>query len=252
MNEEPARPRVAPRPSLLHLDADVVIADKPSGVLSVAGRGSAANLPDLIRTMPGFGPGAPLRVIHRLEREASGVIVYGRSLRGQQALVEQFMNRTAEKVYIAVVLGYVAGDGEVNLPLRFDKNISAVKVSPGRGKPALTRYRILERVAGNTVLECRPVTGRMHQIRVHLAAIGHPLTVDPLYGGGTQVLLSSYKSGYRPSSKHVERPLIARLTLHAQSLTVRLPDAAEPSTFTAPLPKDMRATIQQLGRALKR
>ncbi len=105
-----------------------------------------------------------------------------------------------------------------------------------------------QHVAGTTLLECRPLTGRRHQIRVHLAAAGHPLTVDPLYGGGQSVLLSHYKPGYRPSRRHDERPLINRLTLHAARLTIEHPRSGERMTFEAPLPKDLRATINQLAR----
>ena len=112
----------------------------------------------------------------------------------------------------------------------------------------MTRYRILERLPGNTLLECRPLTGRQHQIRVHLAAIGHPLTVDPQYGGGESVLLSRYKSDYRPSSRRPERPLIERLTLHAARITFEHPHRGQPVTYESPIPRDLQATLRQLGR----
>jgi 23S rRNA pseudouridine1911/1915/1917 synthase len=233
---------------ILHLDADLVVVDKPPRVLSVPGRGEHVSAPDLLRARPELRDNAALRVVHRLDRDASGVQVYARTLAAQQRLVRQFAARCVEKVYYALVSGYVTGDGEVDLPLTFDSRHNRVCVVRGRGKPSLTRYRVLQRVAGHTLLECRPVTGRMHQLRAHLAAIGHPLAVDPDYGGGASVLLSRYKPGYRASGRRPERPLIDRLTLHALRITLEHPTTGATVTFEAPLPKDFRATLTQLAR----
>jgi 23S rRNA-/tRNA-specific pseudouridylate synthase len=159
------------------------------------------------------------------------------------------MERQVEKVYQALVGGYVEGDGEIDLPILYDKRSARyVTTWRARGKPALTRYRVAQRVAGNTLVECRPVTGRTHQIRVHFAAIDHPLTVDPTYGGGKEVLLSQYKPGYHQGTRHAERPLIDRLTLHAWRIGFEHPGSGERVTYESPLPKDMRVTIRQLGR----
>jgi 23S rRNA-/tRNA-specific pseudouridylate synthase len=153
-----------------------------------------------------------------------------------------------EKVYLALVQGFVVGDGEVDLPLRVNRDKARVEVDRKSGKPSHTQYRIVERVHGHTFLECRPLTGRLHQIRVHLAAIGHPLAVDRKYGGARAILLSRFKTDYKPSSRHPERPLIDRLTLHAARLTFTHPATHERLTFEAPLPKDLRATLNQLRR----
>lgn len=158
------------------------------------------------------------------------------------------MQRRVEKVYYALVNGYVDRDGEIDLPLHFSRRSNRMEVSPQHGKPSLTHYRVAERVAGNTWLECRPATGRMHQLRAHLAAIGHPLSVDPLYGGGQAVLLSRYKPDYHPNRRRQERPLVDRLTLHAARIGLAHPATGEPVTFESPLPKDLRATLTQLGR----
>lgn len=242
------RPDRAPRLSILHLDDDLVVIDKPPGVLAAPGRGGRPCVLDLLRATPPLGPADPLRIVHRLDQDASGVLVYARTLRAQQVLVRQFMDRRVEKTYLALVSGYVSGEGEIALPIRYDRGHNRVVVGRGSGKPALTRYRIRERLAGNTLLECELVTGRMHQLRAHLAAIGHPLTVDPLYGGGLAVLLSNYKPDYRPSARRPERPLIDRLTLHAARIRFRHPVTEAELTFEAPLPKDLRATVNQLGR----
>lgn len=244
----PIRPRDL---TLLYVDEHLVAVDKPPRVLSVAGRGGEApDLPTLMRQRAEFAANEPLRGVQRLDRDASGVLVYARTLAAQRQLTAAFERHEVEKVYIALVSGYVAADGEVDLPLAFDRGDSAVEVSPRRGKPALTRYHVLERVAGHTVLECRPLTGRLHQIRVHMAAIGHPLGVDPQYGGAERIMLSNFKAGYRQSTRHAERPLIERLTLHAARLSCRHPASGALLTIEAPLPKDLRVTIAQLGRAL--
>lgn len=244
---------------LLHIDEDLIVADKPAGLLSVAGRSHEISLRELLREHPRvletlrpeeLDPtfGVNIRSVHRLDREASGVILFTRTLEAQRDLVRQFEQRSVEKTYVAMVTGYVLNDGVIDKPLMIDESAGRSRVSDRRGKPSVTEYRVLQRLAGNTLVECRPHTGRMHQIRVHMASVGHPLTVDPIYGGGEAVFLSHHKPNYRPSSKHEERPLIARLTLHAAKLTVTHPRTQERVTFEAPLPKDFRATISQLGR----
>lgn len=243
--------RARPQVRLIHVDEHIIVADKPAGVLSTRGRDAAPTLPQLIRAAAGWTARDPVRSIHRLDREATGVIVFARTIEAQRSLAQQFFERSVEKLYQALVTGYVAGDGQVNVPLRFDKNSGRSVVSPRHGKKALTRYRVAQRLAGNTLLECTLVTGRTHQIRAHLAHAGHPLAVDPLYGGGRALLLSYYKAGYRFSTRHEERPLMDRLTLHAWKLTFTHPATGERITFEAPLHKDMRATIAQLARALR-
>jgi RluA family pseudouridine synthase len=232
---------------ILHLDEHLVVVDKPPGVLSAPGRGKDPSVADLLRQGPEIASEDPLRIVHRLDRDASGVLLLARTLEAQRHLVRQFAERTVEKVYLAMVSGYVPGHGEVDLRLTFDRRRDRVIASESRGKEAVTRYRVHQRLAGNTLLECRPLTGRTHQIRAHLAAIGYPLTVDPRYGGGQAVYLSQYKASYRPSGRREERPLIDRLTLHAASLRFEHP-AGPTQTVTAELPKDFQAAVRQLGR----
>jgi 23S rRNA pseudouridine1911/1915/1917 synthase len=235
--------------TLLYLDNEVLAVNKPAGLLSVPGRGPDECVIDLLRQRPELHDNAALRVVHRLDQDASGVLLYARTLAAQRSLVSQFADRRIEKVYLAIVSGPVADDGEINLRLTFDRRHNRVQTTMfASGKPALTRYRVVRRLAGHTLLECHPVTGRQHQIRVHLAAIGHPLGVDPLYGGGRAIWLSHYKADYRGSERRPERPLIERLTLHAARITFEHPTTGLRAVVEAPLPKDFRATITQLGR----
>ncbi len=228
-------------PAVLHADEWILVVNKPAGVLAVPGRGEAPTLAELL---PAY---EPLRIVHRLDRGASGVVVLARTLEAQRRLSQLWANRQVEKVYLALVQGYVAADGTVDLALSVDRDKRRVK--PDRkGQEAITQYRILERLPGHTLLECRPLTGRLHQIRVHLAAIGHPLAVDSRYGGGKAFLLSQYKAGYRANRRGEERPLIGRLTLHALRLSFEHPAGTGPVSFEAPLPKDFRATLEQLRK----
>jgi 23S rRNA pseudouridine1911/1915/1917 synthase len=252
-------PRTLP-PQILYLDQDVLAIDKRPGMLSVPGRGAAPCALDLLPPPPAdedtppamSSPGprrSPWRVVHRLDRDASGVQLYAATLAAQRHLAAQFLDHRVEKIYYALVCGYVASaDGQIDLPLQFDRHAQRAVVSPRRGKPALTYFRVVERVAGHTLLECRPVTGRRHQIRAHLAAIGHPLSVDPLYGGGHEILLSQYKPDYKPNRSGEERPLISRLTLHAARITFEHPRSGQQITIEAPMPRDLRATVRQLAR----
>ncbi len=240
-----------PRPDdlpLLHLDEHLVVVNKPAGPASAGTRGGEMTVPDLLRERRELAANPALRIVHRLDRDASGVLVYARTLAAQRALVSQFAGRQVEKVYLALVTGHVSGDGEVNLALVYDRRQNRVRTAVGRGRPALTRYHVVQHLPGHTLLECRPVTGRKHQIRAHLAALGFPLAIDPVYGGGQALWLSHFKPDYRPSRRHAERPLIQRLTLHAARITLAHPAEGSPITFEAPLPKDFRATLNQLQR----
>ena len=242
-----SRRRTRP-PDVLHLDAELLVADKPSGVLSGPGPGGSVGLPELVREPAGLPGRESLRIVQRLHEHASGVVVYARTYSVQRNLIAQFAEGRAETVYLALVTGYVTEDGDIDLPLYFDKRDGRLRASDRRGRPALTRYRVAERVAGNTLLECRPVKERTDQLRAHLAAIGHPLAVDPEFGGGYALLLSDYKPGYRPSGRRPERPLVERLTLHAAAVSFVHPATGAPLRFVSPLPRDLRATLNQLRR----
>jgi len=166
---------------ILHADGWLLAVDKPAGLLTVPGRGPARRDALIVR-LQRRRPTA--RIVHRLDRDTSGLLLVALDAAVHRALSARFARRQVEKRYVAEVEGVVDRDaGRIDLPLRKDlQRRYRHRVDPDRGKPAVTEYRVLARTAFSSRVELRPITGRSHQIRVHLAAIGHPIVGDPLYG----------------------------------------------------------------------
>jgi 23S rRNA pseudouridine955/2504/2580 synthase/23S rRNA pseudouridine1911/1915/1917 synthase len=236
------------------MDDDLLAINKPAGLSVTPPRGGGLSLLDALRRQLPPKLAAGLRLVHRLDRETSGVMVLARHLPGQRLLTRWFSQGLVTKGYWALVRGWPGADhGLIDLPLSASPSpTQPVQVDHRRGKSAQTEWQVVERFVGFALLACRPRTGRTHQIRVHLRAIGLPLAVDPLYGPRGPVLLSSIKSGYRPSRRHAERPLIARLTLHAHSLELPAAEGRTGVQVEAPLPRDLKATLSQLRKHANR
>lgn len=203
---------------VLYADADLLVLDKPSGLLSVPGRGPAHADCLLSRTQRDY-PDA--LVVHRLDMDTSGILLLARNLSAQRALSQSFAQRETAKTYIAVVGGHLQGAGEVDLPLLTDwPNRPRQKVDREQGKPALTYYQSLQydAASNSTRVELRPVTGRSHQLRVHLQALGHPILGDDLY-----------------APPQVQRQS-SRLLLHAALLSVRHPVSGAMLHWSCPAP----------------
>ena len=204
--------------TVIHADEAIVVIDKPSGLLSVPGRGPDKADCLVARVQLRF-PDA--LAVHRLDMETSGLLVLGRGEAVHSELSRQFRERLTEKRYIAVVAGLLADDaGEVDLPLIVDwPNRPLQKVDFEIGKPSLTRYRVIARdpASNTTRVELEPVTGRSHQLRVHMASLGHPILGDELYGGEA-------------------RDRAGRLLLHATDLGLFHPSTVAFIKFHAPPP----------------
>jgi len=205
---------------LLYADDWLVAVDKPAGMLSVPGRG-ADKADCAARRVQAVFPDA--LVVHRLDMGTSGVLVFGRGAVAQRALSISFAERAVAKRYLAVVAGSPAEDeGRIELPLICDwPNRPRQKVDAERGKPSTTLWRVLARHGGpapTARLALTPVTGRSHQLRVHLQAIGHPIVGDELYA---------------PPDVHALAP---RLLLHAELLTLPHPGDSRALTLTSPCP----------------
>ena len=204
---------------VIHQDERIIVLNKPAGLLSVPGIG-----PDkqdcLASHVQSEFPGA--RIVHRLNRDTSGVIVMALDAEAHRELSRQFHDREVHKIYVAIVHGVVERDeGEVILPMCKDmdpRNAPRQVIDHEQGRPAVTKYRVLERDADRTRLDLRPITGRSHQIRLHLQSIGHPILGDDLYAPPNVQAMAD------------------RLLLHAQSLWLVHPGSAEPMTFETECP----------------
>lgn len=236
--------KLKPADLILYADDTLLVIDKPAGLLALPD-GYDPDAPHIASVLsPEFGD---LWIVHRLDRETSGVLALARTPGAHQALNEQFESRETSKVYHALVRGAPDWtDYTVRLPLRPDGDRQHRTVVDRRqGKPSVTHLRVLERFGKYALVEARPETGRTHQIRVHLAAQGFPVVADPLYGDGKGIYLSELKTTYK---KQPGRPLLGRLGLHAFSLTLAHPVSGQLLRFEAPYPKDFTAALNQLRK----
>lgn len=225
-------------------DSDYVIVDKTSGVLSVADRTNKS--PHLLGLLNDrFGHILP---VHRLDRDTSGLMLFARNKEAQKAASELFENRNIQKHYLALVDGRPEiEEGLVDVPIAPSSQSSKMLVKPN-GKDSQTQYRILEELGRFTLIECKLLTGRTHQIRVHMQYIGHPLAVDPIYGQRDGLYLSEIKKHYNLGKEQDEQPLLGRLSLHASKLAFVHPFTEKEVSFESELPKDMRAICNQLRK----
>jgi RluA family pseudouridine synthase len=232
---------------VLFKDRDLLVINKPAGMLVLPDGydPEAAHLKDILT--PEFGD---LWIVHRLDRQTSGVLLLARNSEAHRALNIQFENRQVTKVYHALVSGVPDWTRQmVELPLRADGDRRHRTVVDRRqGKTALTHFRVLERFGNYALIAAAPQTGRTHQIRVHLATLEHPIVVDDLYGDGHELYLSQFKRNYNASSRKAERPLLGRLGLHAFSMDFFHPKRKRNMAFQAPYPKDFSAALQQLRK----
>ena len=201
---------------ILHTDAHLLVVEKPAGLLTVPGKGHDKADCLITRLRLEF-PGVLL--VHRLDTDTSGVIVFALSRLAQGHLGKQFEHRQTEKAYAALVWGQVAGDtGQIDLPLTVDwPNRPRQHVNHETGRPAQTDWRVTARGPTDTRMELRPFTGRSHQLRVHMAALGHPILGDPLYATGPAAAFP-------------------RLMLHAAWLGFRHPDGGAHVSFSSDVP----------------
>jgi len=221
---------------ILYEDDEVVVVDKPAGMVVHAGAGHSSGtlVNALLHRFETLSSGsADLRpgIVHRLDKETSGVLVVARTDRAHQALSLQFRNREVEKIYLALVHGRMkAREARITTPVSRDpvrRTRMTTKLPTGRS--ALTEYRVLEEIGLLSYLEVRIATGRTHQIRVHLSSIRHPIVGDRLYGAPAQI----------PGL-----PQLHRFFLHAHRLRFRSPATGQPVTIASPLPPELAYFLQ--------
>ena len=243
---------------ILWSDADYVAVAKPAGLASIPGRGETDSVLERLAAqlrLPASGTLDPrLRIVHRLDKETSGVMLFALNIAAQRHASHQFQNNLVHKEYLALVAGRPEHDqGEIDAPLApHPTSPRHMAIARHGGRPARTLWQVQERFRNLTLLRVFPKTGKTHQIRVHLQSIGLPLAIDPLYhpqpaGAPPGLMLSRFKRGYRPSSGEAERPLMNRLALHAAVLRFRNRSGTVVG-LEAPLPKDFRAALNMLRK----
>jgi 23S rRNA pseudouridine1911/1915/1917 synthase len=250
-------------PDILLEDDFLVAFDKPSGLPVVPERrGAQASLMGLVRGRYGQS----IASVHRLDAEASGVVLCAKTKPALDFLSGQFQSKTVRSTYCAMVVLVPPGalvaagaprDASGALPSDFTIDLATGddEVDPSRqrvfrkrgGKPSVTEVHVLESFGRFAWVECRPLTGRLHQVRVHLAAIGTPVLNDPLYGDrGSQLLLSGLKRHYK--GRDEEKPLISRMALHAGILGFSHPEGRAPVEIVAPLPPEFGIALKYLRK----
>jgi 23S rRNA pseudouridine955/2504/2580 synthase/23S rRNA pseudouridine1911/1915/1917 synthase len=234
--------------TIFYEDEHLLVVDKPSGLLTIPDRfGNKESLQAELEKRYG-----KVFVVHRLDRETSGILCFARNEAAHRHLSMQFEHHTTDKFYHALVDGVLHHEeGEINKPIGEHPTIPGKMVVASWGKPSLTFYRALEHFAHFTLVETLIKTGRTHQIRVHLKHIGYPLAVDAVYGRREAFFLSEVKGKKYKSGKFTEeeeKPLMARSSLHSSRLRLDHPVTEERLEFRSELPKDFGAVLNQLRK----
>lgn len=227
---------------VVHEDDALLVINKPAGLVVHPGAGNRAGTLQnaLLHHAPETERLPRAGLVHRLDKDTSGLLVVARTLQAHKALVDQLQARTMGRQYLALVAGAMTAGGEVDAPLGRDPRERKRMAVREDGKPAVTTYRVAERFPAHTLVRCFLQTGRTHQIRVHLAHVRHPLVGDPVYGGkprlpkGADDALRAALSAFR------------RQALHAQRLELVHPESGEHVAWEAPVPADMTALLDAL------
>ena len=232
---------------IIHQDEAIVIVNKPPDFLTVPDR-FAHKLPNLYNILQKkFGE---IFIVHRIDKETSGIICFARTAESHKELCRQFEQREAEKIYWVLVQGILQEkEGIVDVKLAKNEHRPGTMTVAKKGKPSVTEYKVLEEFERYSLVEANIKTGRQHQIRVHFRHLGHPPAIDPIYSNKSEFFLSEIKRKYtRAGRGKEERPLMSRTTLHAHTLCVTHPVTGEEMTFEAGLPKDFKAVLAQLRK----
>lgn len=233
------------RPDIIFENEQFVVLNKPAGLLSIPDRiGKDISLKVLLQEKYG-----QIFTIHRLDRDTSGIIVFAKDEVTHKLLSQQFEERSTNKIYTGFALGSLTQkSGQIDAPIAEHPGKKGMMMTHKKGKPSLTEYEVLEEFGAYSWMKFKILTGRTHQIRVHMQSIGHPIACDPLYGDGKPVFISGLKKNYKLSRDlEEEKPMLNRLALHAWQLEF-VDESGKTHSFEAELPKDLRALLQQLRK----
>ncbi|MFA4869127.1 MAG: pseudouridine synthase [Pedobacter sp.] len=228
---------------ILFENDDYIVVNKPPFVASLDERGGSGEV-NILRLARQYSPDA--QVCHRLDKETSGAIIIAKTPEAYRSVSMQFERRKVDKTYHAVVDGqFTFKDLFIDLPILNDGNKS-VTIDRKEGKRAETIFNTIKHYRHYTLVECKPITGRMHQIRIHLATQRAAIAGDDMYRG-KPVFLSSLKKGYRLSKDEEEQPILKRFALHARQVVFKGIDGKE-IVIEAPYPKDFATLIKLLDK----
>lgn len=233
---------------ILHQDDSIIIVNKPPFLLSIPDRWKE-DLPSVKSEMS--KKFEEIFIIHRLDKETSGIICLGRNKEAHRSISMQFEHRTVDKKYLVLVDGNdLPEEGKINSPIAPHPSVSGKMKISKNGKTSLTEFRVLERFKQFTLAEATIKTGRMHQIRVHFESIGFPLAIDSTYGRRGAISIADIKGKKVNLGKDnaPPKPLMNRSSLHAWKLVLNHPETEERIDFEAELPKDFRAVLSQLRK----
>ncbi|MDD2816623.1 MAG: 23S rRNA pseudouridine(1911/1915/1917) synthase RluD [Thiotrichaceae bacterium] len=235
--------------NILYEDEDVLVINKPAGLVVHPGAGNAHNtlVNALLFHAPELSDVPRAGIIHRLDKDTSGILVVARNLTAHTSLINQQQAREFKREYQAVIMGVLVSGGTVNAPIDRHPNLRTqmAVVEEGRGRPAITHYRVMQRYRAHTLVRVKLETGRTHQIRVHMLYKRHPIVGDPVYGGRFRIPPAS-------SAEFLETlRTFGRQALHAETLGFVHPRTGEMMEWNAPPPEDMQNLLAALAKDLK-
>lgn len=229
---------------VVHADEGLIVIDKPAGLVVHPGAGNRDSTMQnaLLHYDPNLAALPRAGIVHRLDKDTSGLLVIARTLAAHTAMVRQIQEREVERHYLAICTGVMTAGGTVDKPIgrhRTDRLKMAVRED---GRESVTQYRVIERFAAQTYIRLKLETGRTHQIRVHMAHIGHPLIGDRVYGGRLRM-----PRGASPETREALQSF-PRQALHAAELKLMHPLTGEEMGWESPLPADMKALLKILAK----
>ena len=230
--------------AIVYEDPDILVIDKPPGLVVHPGAGNPNGtlLNALLNHVPGLAELPRAGIVHRLDKDTSGLMVVAKKETVRQKLIKQLQERSVERVYLAIVNGVMISGGTINAPIGRHRTQRVRMAVSSRGKPAVSHYRVLKKYRAHTLVQVKLESGRTHQIRVHMAHLHYPVVGDPVYGGRLKIPAGA--SGALKDALHRFR----RQALHALKLSLIHPETGKRTQWVTSVPRDMGELMEMLTR----